>query len=411
MTFVLGGAQTDFARNLGREGFGLAEALREALQGALADARVDAKDVGAIHVGNFVGEILGRQGNLGGLAVEADPAFDGVATARHEGACASGSLAALAASADIEAGRSDVALVVGVEVLRGVSGLDAAQALGVAAWHPVETEGRRYPWPELFDLIAAEYAERHGLDRRHTVELAKNAFANAKKNPLAQTRGWAFDDASFAEDDAKNPAYAPRVRRQDCSQITDGAACVVLASPRYAARWAERHGETLAAASRLEGYGHRTTRMALADKLAASRGGPYVFPHVRGVVEDAYRRAGIAGSEAVDAFEVHDCFTITGYMAIDHLGLAPPGQPWRVIEDGTVALGGKKPVNPGGGLVGIGHPVGATGVRMLLDAHRQVTGRAGDVQVEGARRVATLNLGGSTTTTVSFVVGRGETRA
>jgi acetyl-CoA C-acetyltransferase len=92
-------------------------------------------------------------------------------------------------------------------------------------------------------------------------------------------------------------------------------------------------------------------------------------------------------------------------MAIDHFGITPPGQSWRAIEEGAIERKGRIPVNPGGGLMGIGHPVGATGVRMLLDAWKQTTGSAGDTQVEGARRVATLNIGGSGTTSVSFVVG------
>jgi acetyl-CoA C-acetyltransferase len=93
------------------------------------------------------------------------------------------------------------------------------------------------------------------------------------------------------------------------------------------------------------------------------------------------------------------------YLAIDHFGLTAPGESWKAIESGLIAKTGKVPVNPSGGLIGGGHPVGATGVRMVLDAARQVSGRAGDMQIEGARRFGTLNIGGSTTTTVSFVVG------
>jgi acetyl-CoA C-acetyltransferase len=92
-------------------------------------------------------------------------------------------------------------------------------------------------------------------------------------------------------------------------------------------------------------------------------------------------------------------------MAIDHLGLTAPGESWKAVEAGDIAMGGRLPVNPSGGLIGTGHPVGATGVRMMLDAFKQTTGSAGDYQVEGAKTVQTLNIGGSTTTTVSFVVG------
>jgi acetyl-CoA C-acetyltransferase len=96
---------------------------------------------------------------------------------------------------------------------------------------------------------------------------------------------------------------------------------------------------------------------------------------------------------------------MTEYVAIDHLGLTAPGEAWKVIEDGSIEIRGQTPINPSGGLMGCGHPVGATGVRMALDAYKQVTGQAGDYQVEGARTCQTLNIGGSATTTVSFVIG------
>jgi acetyl-CoA C-acetyltransferase len=92
-------------------------------------------------------------------------------------------------------------------------------------------------------------------------------------------------------------------------------------------------------------------------------------------------------------------------MAIEHFGITAPGEAWKAVEDNTIAFGGKLPVNPSGGLIGLGHPVGATGVRMVLDAHKQVAGEANDYQVEGARKVATLNIGGSATTSCCFVVG------
>lgn len=405
--YVLGGFQTDFARHFTREKKTIADVMKETVQGGLAATAIEPHEIGTAHVANFVGELFCHQANLGGLVVEAEPKLDGIPTSRHEGACAAGSLAVLAAGADIESGRYDTALVVGVEILRSFSAFEAQHKLGVAAWVPRETEGVKYPWPDLFAKIGDAYAERWGLDRKHTTWLAKNAFANAKRSPNAQTRGWSFEERSFAEDDEVNPSLAGRIRRQDCSQVTDGGTCVFLASERFAREYAKRRGIALDSLARLEGWGHRTSRMALADKLAASKGQPYLFPHVRGTITDALARAGTT-IEDVDVIETHDCFTTTAYMAIDHFGLTPPGESWRAIEDGTLAMSGKKPLNPTGGLIGTGHPVGATGVRMVLDAFKQVTGKAGDAQVAGARRVATLNLGGSATTSVSFVVGRGE---
>ena len=122
------------------------------------------------------------------------------------------------------------------------------------------------------------------------------------------------------------------------------------------------------------------------------------------------RRAGVPDVGAMDGLETHDCFTTTEYVAIDHFGLTAPGQSWRAVEEGVIAPGGRCPINMSGGLIGGGHPVGATGSRMLLDAARQVTGHAQDCQIEGARRIQTLNIGGSFGTVVSFVVEREAAR-
>lgn len=398
---VLAGVQTDFARALAREGVGFVELIREALEGALAAARIEASEVGAVHVGNFVGELTTGQGHLGGLVAEAVPALCGVRTARHEAACASGSAAIVAASAEIAAGYCDVALVLGVELLRTLPGAEAQRRLAAAAWVPRETEGVEFVWPALFAALGDEYEARYGLDRRHLVALARQAFANARRNPNAQTRGWSIDAESFGEDEARNPRYAGRIRKHDCSQLTDGAACVVLASEAFARAWAERRGDRYA---RIAGWSMRTAAMPMRAKLAASRGASHVFPEARRCVAEALARAGVADVWGLDTVEVHDCFTTTAYMAIDHLGITAPGENWRAIEDGTLAFGGRLPLNPGGGLIGCGHPVGATGVRMLLDVSKQVCGRAGEYQVAGARRAGFLNIGGSVTTTACFVV-------
>ena len=128
-----------------------------------------------------------------------------------------------------------------------------------------------------------------------------------------------------------------------------------------------------------------------------------MLPHVRAAVLDALRRARVTLDD-VHGLEMHDCFTPSEYLAIDHIGLTGPGESWKAIENGEIEIGGRLPINPSGGLIGGGHPVGASGVRMLVDASKQVSGTAGDYQVEGAKTFGTLNFGGCTATTVSFVV-------
>lgn len=406
MVYVLGGWQSDFSRNWAREGLEIADAFAEVLNQGLDATKLDPSEVEVGHVGNFVAELFCNQGQLGGFFAQTDKRFDGMPTARHEGACASGSLAILAAMAEIQAGHYDVACVLGIEYMRNVSGDVATQHLGTAAWSGHEFTEARFPWPRAFSEIGETYQERFGLKYEHLGRIAEINYANGRRNPNAQTRKWQFTDASFTADDEANPVIEGLTRRQDCGQVTDGSSVVFLASEKGASEYAAKRGLKLEDLPRIKGWGHTGAPISLRSKLDASAGGGFVFPHVKKAGEDARRRAGIADVWGIDAVETHDCFTTTEYMAIEHLGLTGAGEAWKAIEDGTIDFDGKLPFNPSGGLIGLGHPVGATGVRMVLDAAKQVTGTAGDYQVEGAKNVQTLNIGGSTTTTVSFVVGQ-----
>lgn len=406
--FFLGGAQSDFARNIAREGKELVDLVREVTLAALDDARIDARAVASIHVGNAFGELFTGQAQMGALPATAVAELEGVPATRHEGACASGSLAVLAAAADIEAGRYDCVLVVGAEQERNVSGEAAARHLGAAAHAGHEAKDARYVWPHVFSRITevleerAARAGRPGPTRAHLAAIARKNFANAKKNPFAQTRAWTFADGAFEDDDTQNPVVEGRVRRQDCGQVTDGAAAIVLASEAFA----RKHVADVMQLPRLLGWGHRTSALSLDEKLRRAADDPYLLPQLRGAVVDAYRRAGVGGPFELSGIETHDCFAVTEYLALDHLGLTPPGEAHRAIEERITERDGRVPINPSGGLIGLGHPVGATGVRMVLDACRQTSGRAGDTQIAGAKRFGTLNIGGSTTTVVKMIWGR-----
>lgn len=402
--YILGGHQTDFAKVWSRQGEDLSDIVRDTAQGTLAAAAVDAGEVQSIHVGNAFGELQRNQAHLGAMVAQQIPELWGVPAMRHEGACASSSLAVLAAMAEIEAGRYETALVLGVEEFKNTPGNEASMNQNAAAWFGREDIDCTFMWPAAFGRVAQEYERRYGLDRRHLNRIAEINYGNARRNPLAQTRRWQFDELAFTDDDQANPLIEPGTRRQDCGQITDGGAGVLLASARFAADWARRQGRSLDSVPRISGWGHSTAGLRLLDKFERSRDSAYVFPHLRSALEDAWRRAGVPGVQSMSGIETHDCFTTTEYVAIDHLGLTPPGESWRVVEDGSIAPGGRCPINMSGGLIGCGHPVGATGTRMLLDSARQVSGTAGDMQIEGARRMQTLNIGGSCATVVSFVV-------
>jgi acetyl-CoA C-acetyltransferase len=181
--------------------------------------------------------------------------------------------------------------------------------------------------------------------------------------------------------------------------MTDGGSGVVLVTDNYL-----RDHPGVKPLARIEGWGHRTVGLGMRQKLDRSADDRYVMPHVRGAVLDAFDRARVTVDD-LDGIEVHDCFTPSEYLAIDHIGLTGPGESWKAIENGEIEMGGRLPINPSGGLIGGGHPVGASGVRMLVDAAKQVSGTAGAYQLDGASTFGTLNFGGSTATTVSFVVG------
>ena len=402
--YILGGAQTDFSENYSRSNKVLFDLFQESVINGMNDAKVEAPDIDVGHVGNFVAELFTGQGMLGGYFGHVDEGFYGMPSSRHEGACASGSLAILAAMADLESGRYETACVTGLELMRNVSGEIAAQNLGAAAWVGQEGESARYLWPAMFSDLCDVYEERFGLNYEHLAEISKINFANARKNPNAHTRRWKFSDESFTQDDRHNPVIEGWMRKQDCGQVTDGAATVILATGDRAKKHCRRHGFSIEDLPYIKGWGHSTAPMLMSTKMEKSHGGGYVFPLTRKAITDAYLRANISGPEALDAIETHDCFSITEYMAIEHFGITQPGEAWKAIEEEKITMNGALPINPSGGLIGQGHPVGATGVRMVLDSARQTMQRAGDMQVADARTVATYNVGGSGTTNVSFII-------
>jgi acetyl-CoA C-acetyltransferase len=404
--YVLGGAQTDFARNWSKEGKHFVAMMREATLAALEATKIEPREVETAHVGNFAAELYAKQGHIGAFFLEIDPTFSGLPTSRHEAACASGSIALIAASAEIEAARYDLACVVGVEQMKTVDSTTGGDYLGTAAWYEREAKGIEFPFPKLFGRLGDEYDKRYGLKDEHLAHISAVNYSNAKRNPNAQTRNW-FMSESHAQHESKfNQVIGGRIKVSDCSQVTDGSVAVFLASEKFASAWAKRNGMQLADIPRILGWGHHTAPLEFETKVAESRDNAYVLPHTRQAILDAFKRAGLGSAAELSGIETHDCFTTSEYMAIDHFGITKPGESWKAVEEGVIELGGKLPINPSGGLIGAGHPVGATGVRQMLDCHRQITHSAGDYQVEGAKKFAMLNIGGSGTTSCVFIVGK-----
>jgi acetyl-CoA C-acetyltransferase len=404
--YVLGGAQTDFARNWSKEGKHFVAMMREATLAALEATRIEPREIETAHVGNFAAELYAKQGHIGAFFIEIDPAFSGMPTSRHEAACASGSIALIAASAEIEAERYDLACVVGVEQMKTVDSTTGGDYLGTAAWYEREAKGIEFPFPKLFGRLGDEYDKRFGLKDEHLAHISAVNYSNAKRNPNAQTRNWFMSESHAQRESKFNQVIGGRIKVSDCSQVTDGSVAVFLASEKFASAWAKRNGKQLSDIPRILGWGHHTAPLEFHAKVLESRDNAYVLPHTRQAILDAFKRAGVGSVSDISGIETHDCFTTSEYMAIDHFGITKPGESWKAVEEGVIELGGKLPINPSGGLIGAGHPVGATGVRQMLDCHRQITNSAGEYQVENAKKFAMLNIGGSGTTSCVFIVGK-----
>lgn len=413
--YILGGAQTDFERNWKKEGKGIVALLKEIMADGLAGAGLTFDDVKILNadnrvacfVGNFIAEKYTNQGHLGALLTEVNPAFYGVPSARYEAACASSSVAIDAAQTKIQTGDYDVAIIVGWELMKTVDSKKGGDYLGHAAYYEKEGKGIDLPFPKLFGRLADETLKKYPeLDeKRYLDALAKISvinYGNAKRNPSAQTRKWfmSYEQASIRNTDT-NPLVGGKLGVSDCSQVTDGAAVVVLCSEKFI------NERGIQGKPVIKGYGHRVAPMLFENKMADNASSEYTLPWTRQAVLDAYKRAGLTVDD-IDVFETHDCFTSSEYAAISALGITEPGKEYEAIENGRIAFDGDKPINPSGGLIGCGHPVGASGARMFLDLYKQVSGTAGKYQVEGAKNGMMLNLGGSATTNYVFIVGREE---
>lgn len=411
-TYVLGGAQTDFERNWTKEGKGVLALLKEVMEDGLKDAGITYDEIQELNqinkvasfVGNFIAEKYINQGHLGALLTEVNEAFYGVPAARYEAACASGSVALDAAITKIQSGEYDVAIVVGWELMKTVDSKQGGDYLGCASYYEKEAAGIELPFPKLFGKLADEVIRKYGVEEKRFLDalsqIAVNNYQNAKRNPMAQTRRWFMDyGQACARGIETNPYVGGKLAVSDCSQITDGAAVVILASEKYVQEH-ERTGLPI-----VKGYGHRTAPMSFDKKIKEGIESEYVLPWTHQTVLDAYNRSGLT-VDNIDFFETHDCFTSSEYVAISAFGLTEPGKEYEAIENGLIWFDGDKPINPSGGLIGCGHPVGASGVRMFLDLYKQVTEKAGKYQVKKADNGMMLNIGGTATTNYVFIVGK-----
>lgn len=414
--YILGGAQTDFQRNWNKEGKNVIALLRENIFDALENVNISREDIiklnrenrVAIFVGNFIAENYINQGHLGALLTEVDSCFYGVPSARYEAACASGSVAIDSASSKIKDGTYDLAIVIGFEMMKAVDSKEGGNFLGKAAYYEEEGKGIEFPFPKLFARLADEIINKYELDEkrflRNLSKISYINYTNAKRNKLAQARGWYMDKAQTINRGTKtNPIIGGKLALTDCSQVTDGAATIVLGSKKYNNEYNKKSNTII------KGFGHRVAPMLFDKKVNESKNNKYILPWTRQACVDAYKRAGLS-VENIDVFETHDCFSSSEYAAISCFGITEPGKEYEAIENGVIDFNGNKPINPSGGLIGCGHPVGASGVRMMLDLYKQVNNLAEDYQVDDCKNAMMLNIGGSATTNYVYIVGKEENK-
>ena len=421
---ILGGAQTDFSRNWTKEGKTFLSMMKEVVEDALEETGIDDQEITrlnqenriAVVVGNFDAEQYANQGHLGAFLTEVRPSFYGVPGARYEAACASGSVALNSARSHISSGDYDLVLVLGIEVMKTVSSTIGGDFLGTAAYYEKEAKGVSFPFPKLFGKLADLLIERDklaGEDRimQSLAEISSINYANAKLNPHAQTRDWYMDSKHSNQRGGRfNSAVGGRLCITDCSQVTDGAAALFLASPSYAEEFAKKRSESLSSIPKLKAWGHRVAPLRFQAKEEESQGSEYPLPWTRRTVLDTHDRVSALdpswkGAESIDVYETHDCFTSSEYAAISAFGITKPGEEYHAVEEGKITIEGESPINPSGGLIGAGHPVGASGVRMALDIYKQVANKAGNYQVANAANGMMLNIGGSATTNMTFIIG------
>jgi acetyl-CoA C-acetyltransferase len=378
---IVGAGCTRFGEHWGK---GADDLVLEAATEAFARAGITKDDVDAYWVGT-------AQSGMSGLTLARPLQLDDKPVTRVENLCTSGSEALRAAAYAVAAGACDLAAAVGVEKVKdsGYQGLNAP---------PMPTDGtsRTVTAAAMFSMIVPAYCERYGVSESEMLDalthIAWKNHRNGARNPKAQFQSEVSKDAIMA-----SPAVAGRLRLYDCAGVADGAAAAIVCRAEDAHAFTDRP-VYLKALSLVCGSGTGLTRSGYDFTW---------FPECVRAAERAYEEAGIADPRRAFALaEVHDCFTPTELVLMEDLGLAERGQGVKDVLAGTFDLDGLLPVNPDGGLKSVGHPVGATGLRMLYECWLQLRGEAGpERQVDPSRGLALLqNLGGFPGEMVSVVM-------
>lgn len=355
---------------------------------ALEHAGIGAEDVDGIYVG-VMNNGFSKQGFEAAQVALNQPGLVHVPATRVENACATGSAALYAALDFIESGRGRIALVVGAEKMTAKSVPETSDILLSASYRKEEghIDGG---FAGVFGRIAQNYFQRYGDRSEELARIAAKNHKNGVDNPYAQMRrDFGFDFCNAISE--KNPYVAAPLRRTDCSLISDGAAALVVAD--------EETAQTMQRAIAFR------ARQQANDFLPLSRRDPTAFAGGRLAWDKARAACGLTLDD-LDLVETHDCFTIAELIEYEAMGLAKPGEGYKVVREGIAQKGGKLPVNPSGGLKSKGHPIGATGTSMHVMACLQLMNEAGGMQIDGAKLAGVFNMGGAAVTNYVSILER-----
>jgi acetyl-CoA C-acetyltransferase len=364
--------------------------LKEACELAFKDAKIDRRDIQAAWLGTYLPFSWGYEG-AAGVSVTETLKMEPIPVSRVSNYCCTGMDAVRNAAYGVASGEFDLVLAVGVEKMRDVSGRGSLVAQHVERGHPLYCKGRTAPG--MFALLANRYFHEYGITEETLAKVAVKNHKHGSMNPNAH-----FRSEITVEKAMKAPMVAAPLKLFDCCPTTDGAAALILCKASKAKQYTDNYVIIKAAELAITGR-YYTAQMDPAFTFTG-------FKATQTAAAKAYAKAGIKDPlKEVDVAECHDCFTITEIINYEDLGFAKKGEGWKLIEEGETYIGGKIPVNTSGGLKSCGHPVGASGVRMINNIVEQLLGRAGKRQVNNARIGVAHTLGGPGALATVFVLG------
>ncbi len=344
---------------------------------ALSDAGLGAGEIDEVVLGHFNAG-FSPQDFTASLVFQASDDFRFKPATRVEDACATGSAAVHQGIKSIEAKRAKFVLVVGVEQMTTTPGPQIGENLLKASYLP-EDGDTPAGFAGVFGKIAALYFQAYGDQSDALAQIAAKNHKNGIANPYAHMqKDFGFE---FCRNESeKNPYVAGPLKRTDCSLVSDGAAALVLTDMQTALQMDK------AVAFRAAQHAQDFLPMSKRDILK--------FEGCTMAWDRALAQAGIAIDD-LSFVETHDCFTIAELIEYEAMGLARPGEAAKIVAEGQTEKDGRLPINPSGGLKSKGHPIGATGVSMHVLTSMQLTGKAGDMQIEGAELGGIFNMGGA----------------